>query len=92
MAPAAYIWDQAQTDQRLIAAQNTLAYYENQLGSLDRYLASSRTWPITAARRASRRRRCTPAEGGDGENRRLASESQEGQRCPVQDLDGQQTL
>src|SRR5690606_1630754 len=39
-APAAYIWDQAQTTiNRLIAAQNTLAYYENQLGSLDRYLA-----------------------------------------------------
>lgn len=33
MAPAAYIWDQAQTTiNRLIAAQNTLAYYENQLG------------------------------------------------------------
>ena len=34
MAPAAYIWDQAQTTiNRLIAAQNTLAYYENQLAA-----------------------------------------------------------
>lgn len=39
MAPAAYIWDQAQaTIGKLIEAQNTLAYYQNQLGSLDSYL------------------------------------------------------
>ena len=67
MAPAAYIWD-----------QNTLAYYENQLGSLDRYLdkfqdvayyRSSPCFNGTAG--------CTPTEkAAMEENRRLASESQ----------------
>ena len=39
MAPAAYIWDQAQgTINDLTQATNTLAYYRNQLGSLDAYL------------------------------------------------------
>ncbi|MCU3088495.1 conjugal transfer protein TrbJ, partial [Enterobacter hormaechei subsp. steigerwaltii] len=38
-APAAYIWDQAQaTMNSLLAAQDTLTYYQNQLGSLDAYL------------------------------------------------------
>ncbi|KAG0930843.1 hypothetical protein G6F31_016927 [Rhizopus arrhizus] len=77
MAPAAYIWDQAQTTiNRLIAAQNTLAYYENQLGSLDRYLdkfqdvayyRSSPCFNGTAG--------CTPTEkAAMEENRRLASD------------------
>src|SRR5690554_1781411 len=40
MAPAAYIWDQAQAMiGKLVEAQNTLAYYQNQLGSLDNYLS-----------------------------------------------------
>ena len=39
MAPAAYIWDQAQgTINDLTQATNTLAYYRNQLGSLEAYL------------------------------------------------------
>ncbi len=39
MAPASYIWDQAQrTINDLNQATNTLAYYQNQLGSLDAYL------------------------------------------------------
>ena len=39
MAPAAHIWDQAQrTINDLNQATNTLAYYQNQLGSLDAYL------------------------------------------------------
>lgn len=39
MAPAAHIWDQAQrTINDLNQAINTLAYYQNQLGSLDAYL------------------------------------------------------
>lgn len=55
MAPAAYIWDQAQsTINGLMNAVNTLDYYRNQLGSLDSYLGKFRTWPITVARRASR--------------------------------------
>ncbi len=79
MAPAAYIWDQAQTTiNRLIAAQNTLAYYETQLGSLDNYLSK---FQDVAYYRSS------PCFNGTGgcteaaraameENRRLASESQ----------------
>lgn len=39
MAPAAYIWDQAQsTINGLMNATNTLNYYKNQLGSLDSYI------------------------------------------------------
>ena len=38
-APAAYIWDQAQTTiNGLMNAVDTLSYYEQQLGSLDSYL------------------------------------------------------
>ncbi|MEH0876564.1 P-type conjugative transfer protein TrbJ [Pectobacterium cacticida] len=79
MAPAAYIWDQAQTTiNRLIAAQNTLVYYENQLGSLDRYLAK---FQDVAYYRSSPcfngSGGCTDAErAAMAENRRLASESQ----------------
>ncbi len=40
MAPAAYIWDQAQsTINGLMSATNTLNYYKNQLGSLDSYVS-----------------------------------------------------
>jgi len=39
VAPAAYIWDQANsTIKKLLQAQNTLNYYKNQAGSLDSYL------------------------------------------------------
>ncbi|HHT4372445.1 P-type conjugative transfer protein TrbJ [Raoultella ornithinolytica] len=38
-APAAYIWDQANsTIKKLLQAQDTLNYYKNQTGSLDSYL------------------------------------------------------
>lgn len=79
VAPAAYIWDQAQaTMSRLIEAQNTLAHHQNQLGSLDSYLAK---FQDVAYYRSS------PCFNGSGgcteveraameENRRLASESQ----------------
>ena len=40
MAPAAYIWDQAQsTINGLMNAVNTLDYYKTQLGSLDSYIS-----------------------------------------------------
>lgn len=40
LAPAAYIWDQAnQTISKLLAAQDTLAYYKQQAGSIDSYLS-----------------------------------------------------
>ena len=39
VAPAAYIWDQADsTINKLLQAQDTLNYYKNQAGSLDSYL------------------------------------------------------
>lgn len=40
VAPAAYIWDQAnKTINKLLQAQDTLNYYKNQAGSLDSYLS-----------------------------------------------------
>lgn len=79
MAPAAYIWDQAQsTINELTQATNTLTYYQNQLGSLDAYLskfqevAYYRSSPCFNGSGG-----CTPAEQfAMEENRRLASESQ----------------
>ncbi|KAB5597571.1 P-type conjugative transfer protein TrbJ [Vibrio parahaemolyticus] len=79
MAPAAYIWDQAQsTIDDLAHATNTLAYYQNQLGSLDAYIskfqdvAYYRSSPCFNGSGG-----CTPAEqAAMEENRRLASESQ----------------
>ena len=79
MAPAAYIWDQAQsTINGLMNAVNTLDYYRNQLGSVDSYLgkfqdvAYYRSSPCFNGTGG-----CTPAEqAAMAENRRLASESQ----------------
>lgn len=40
VAPAAYIWDQANSViNKLMAAQDTLTYYKNQAGSIDAYLS-----------------------------------------------------
>ncbi|WP_322005820.1 P-type conjugative transfer protein TrbJ [Paraburkholderia tropica] len=40
LAPAAWVWDQAQTTMnKLVQAQDTLSYYKNQAGSLDSYLS-----------------------------------------------------
>lgn len=40
LAPAAWVWDQAQqTMNKLVQAQDTLSYYKNQAGSLDSYLS-----------------------------------------------------
>ncbi|MBF4003032.1 P-type conjugative transfer protein TrbJ [Burkholderia pseudomallei] len=40
LAPAAYVWDQAnQTISKLLQAQDTLNYYKNQAGSIDGYLS-----------------------------------------------------
>ncbi|HHF0544767.1 TPA: P-type conjugative transfer protein TrbJ [Vibrio alginolyticus] len=78
MAPAAHIWDQAQrTINDLNQATNTLAYYQNQLGSLDAYLgkfqdvAYYRSSPCFSATGCSAAERTAMEE-----NRRLASESQ----------------
>lgn len=79
MAPAAYIWDQAQaTINDLVQATNTLQHYKNQLGSLDAYLGK---FQDVAYYRGSPcfngSGGCTPSEqAAMEENRRLASESQ----------------
>lgn len=79
MAPAAYIWDQAQaTINDLVQATNTLQHYKNQLGSLDAYLGK---FQDVAYYRGSpcfnSSGGCTPSEqAAMEENRRLASESQ----------------
>lgn len=78
MAPAAYIWDQAQlTMNKLMEAQNALAFYQNRLGSLDSYLskfqdvAYYRSSPCFNGSGG-----CTEAEwNAMNENRQLASES-----------------
>ena len=78
-APAAYIWDQAQTTiNGLMNAVDTLNYYKTQLGSVDSYLgkfqdvAYYRSSPCFNGTGG-----CTPAEqAAMAENRRLASESQ----------------
>ena len=79
VAPAAYIWDQAQsTINGLMNAVDTLNYYKTQLGSVDSYLgkfqdvAYYRSSPCFNGTGG-----CTPAEqAAMAENRRLASESQ----------------
>lgn len=78
MAPASYIWDQAQsTINDLTQATNTLAYYQNQLGSLDEYLgkfqdvAYYRSSPCFSSSGCSEMERTAMIQ-----NRRLASESQ----------------
>lgn len=79
VAPAAYIWDQAQsTINGLMSAVDTLNYYKTQLGSIDSYLgkfqdvAYYRSSPCFNGTGG-----CTPAEqAAMAENRRLASESQ----------------
>ena len=78
MAPASYIWDQAQsTIHDLTQATNTLSYYQNQLGSLDEYLgkfqdvAYYRSSPCFSSSGCSETERNTMIQ-----NRRLASESQ----------------
>lgn len=79
MAPAAYIWDQAQsTINGLMNAVDTLDYYRNQLGSIDAYLEK---YQDVAYYRGSPcfngSGGCTPAErAAMEENRRLANESQ----------------
>lgn len=79
VAPAAYIWDQAQTTiNGLVNAVDTLDYYKTQLGSIDAYLgkfkdaAYYRSSPCFNGSDG-----CTPAEkAAMEESRRLASESQ----------------
>ncbi|EKQ5826128.1 P-type conjugative transfer protein TrbJ [Vibrio parahaemolyticus] len=78
MAPAAHIWDQAQrTINDLNQATNTLAYYQNQLGSLDAYLGKFQDVAYYRSSPCFSAAGCSDAEWtAMDENRRLASESQ----------------
>ncbi|GAW47582.1 MULTISPECIES: P-type conjugative transfer protein TrbJ [Pseudomonadota] len=78
LAPAAYIWDQAQsTINGLVQATNTLQYYQNQLGSLDRYLGKFQDVAYYRSSPCFSNSGCSEAEwSAMNENRRLASESQ----------------
>jgi len=78
MAPASYIWDQAQsTINDLNQATNTIAYYQNQLGSLDAYLGKFQDVAYYRGSPCFSPAGCSDAEwAAMDENRRLASESQ----------------
>ena len=78
MAPAAYIWDQAQsTINGLMAATDTLNYYRNQLGSVDAYLGKFQDVAYYRSSPCFSAGGCSDAEwAAMDENRRLASESQ----------------
>jgi len=78
MAPAAYIWDQAQsTINGLMNAVNTLDYYRNQLGSLDAYLGKFQDVSYYRSSPCFSAAGCSDAErAAMEENRRLASEGQ----------------
>ena len=78
MAPAAYIWDQAQsTINGLMAATDTLNYYRNQLGSIDAYLGKFQDVAYYRGSPCFSAAGCSDAERAAMEqNRSLASESQ----------------
>ena len=78
VAPAAYIWDQAQsTISGLMNAVNTLDYYKNQLGSLDSYIGKFQDVSYYKSSPCFSASGCSDAERAAMEqNRRLASESQ----------------
>src|SRR5574337_150398 len=78
MAPAAYIWDRAQsTINGLMSAVDTLNYYKTQLGSVDAYLGKFQDVAYYRASPCFSSAGCSDAERvAMSENRRLASESQ----------------
>jgi P-type conjugative transfer protein TrbJ len=78
VAPAAYIWDQAQsTINGLMSTIDTLNYYKNQVGSLDSYLSKFQDVAYYRNSPCFSNDGCSDAEfAAMSENRRLASESQ----------------
>ncbi|PUE90998.1 P-type conjugative transfer protein TrbJ, partial [Xanthomonas hortorum] len=78
VAPAAYIWGQAQsTINGLMQAVDTLNYYKNQAGSIDAYLGKFQDVSYYRSSPCFTASGCTDAERkAMKENRRLASESQ----------------
>lgn len=78
LAPAAFVWDQAQsTVSGLMNATNTLSYYKNQLGSIDAYLGKFQDVAYYRNSNCFTSAGCTKAEWeAMDKNRELASESQ----------------
>ncbi|EDP8962409.1 P-type conjugative transfer protein TrbJ [Salmonella enterica subsp. enterica] len=78
VAPAAYVWDQAQsTINGLMSAVDTLNYYKNQAGSIDAYLGKFKDVSYYKGSPCFSLSGCSESERkAMEENRRLASESQ----------------
>jgi P-type conjugative transfer protein TrbJ len=78
IAPAAYVWDQAQsTINGLMSAVDTLNYYKNQVGSLDSYLSKFQDVAYYRGSPCFSAAGCSDAERAVmQQNRTLASESQ----------------
>lgn len=78
MAPAAYIWDQAQsTISKLEAATNTLNYYKHNLGSIDAYLSKFQDVAYYKSSPCFTSAGCSAAEWAKlKQNQALASQSQ----------------
>lgn len=78
VAPAAYIWDEAsRTINKLIEAQDMLAFYQRQAGSLDAYLTKYQDVAYYRSSPCFNGGGCSAAEkAAMEENRRLASVSQ----------------
>jgi len=74
-APAAYIWDQAnRTINKLIEAQDMLAYYQRKAGSLDAYLAKYQDAAYYRSSPCFSGGGCTPSEReAMSANRRLVA-------------------
>ncbi|EIX0136137.1 P-type conjugative transfer protein TrbJ [Escherichia coli] len=77
LAPAAYIWDQAQsTINGLMGAVDTLNYYKNQAGSLDQYLSKFQDVNYYKSSPCFNGGGCTAAEkAAMEENRNLSNEA-----------------
>lgn len=94
MAPAAYIWDQAQsTINGLMNATNTLSYYKAKLGSIDTYLGKFQDVNYYKSSPCFTAAGCSPAEwAAIKQVQQLASESQKkANDALVKGLDQQQT-
>lgn len=92
-APASYIWDQAQdTINKLTLATDTLAYYKQQLGSLDDYLSQFQDLDYYKNSPCFTSAGCTDAQRAElQKNEALASESQKAANDAVfRGLDQQQ--
>lgn len=78
LAPASYIWDQAQaTISGLLNATNTLRYYQNQLGSIDAYLGKFQDVSYYQASPCFTGHSCSAADmAALASNQQLASQSQ----------------